>query len=57
MSKILSYVKDEQGAAAAEYALILAIVTTGIVTAVLLLGTNISAAVTNAAGCIKSTGC
>jgi pilus assembly protein Flp/PilA len=44
-----SYVRDESGAAAAEYALILAIVGAGIVTAVSLLGTNISTAITNAA--------
>jgi pilus assembly protein Flp/PilA len=50
MSKfIASYLRDESGAAAAEYALILAIVCTGIAAAVLLLGTNISTAVSTAA--------
>ena len=44
------FIRDESGAAAAEYALILAIVGAGIVTAVSLLGTNISTAITNAAG-------
>ena len=47
---IASYVHDESGAAAAEYALILAIITAGIITAVTLLGTNITAAVNAAAG-------
>lgn len=50
MSKfITSYFRDEAGAAAAEYALILAIVCTGIAAAVLVLGTNISSAVSTAA--------
>jgi pilus assembly protein Flp/PilA len=47
---ITSFVRDESGAAAAEYALILAIVGAGIVAAVSLLGTNISTAINNAAG-------
>ena len=49
---IQSYLRDESGAAAAEYALILAIVAAGIVAAVSLLGTNISTAITNAANLI-----
>jgi len=49
MAKILtSFLKDESGAAAAEYALILAIVTVGIVAAVGVLGTAISTSITNA---------
>ena len=46
---IRQFVKEEDGASAAEYALLLAIITLGIVGAVQLLGTNISTAVTNAA--------
>lgn len=49
---IKSYLSDESGAAAAEYALILAIVGAGIAGAVTLLGTNISTAITNAANII-----
>ena len=49
---IASYMRDESGAAAAEYALILAIVCTGIAAAVLLLGTNISTAISTAAAAI-----
>lgn len=47
---ITSYVLDESGAAAAEYALILAIVAAGIAAAVTGLGTAISTAISNAAG-------
>jgi pilus assembly protein Flp/PilA len=46
---------DESGASAAEYALILAIVGIGIVTAAIALGDAISGAMTDAAACIEST--
>jgi pilus assembly protein Flp/PilA len=50
MRKIISsYMNDESGAAAAEYALILAIVTSGIALAVTGLGEAISTAMGNAA--------
>jgi pilus assembly protein Flp/PilA len=52
MSRIVNYLNDESGAAAAEYALILAIVGAGIVGAVTLLGGNITTAITNAANLI-----
>jgi pilus assembly protein Flp/PilA len=45
---ITSYLSDESGAAAAEYALILAIVAAGIAVAVTALGTSISTAIHNA---------
>jgi pilus assembly protein Flp/PilA len=48
------FVKDENGASAAEYALILAIVTTGIAGATILLGTEINGAITDAANCIST---
>ena len=51
---ISGFMKDEGGASAAEYALILAIVTTGIAGATVVLGQNISEAVTEAASCIES---
>jgi pilus assembly protein Flp/PilA len=60
---ISGFMKDEGGASAAEYALILAIVTTGIAGATVVLGQNISEAVTEAANCIEqadsltTTGC
>ena len=48
------FVKDENGASAAEYALILAIVTTGIAGAAILLGDQINGALLNAAACIST---
>lgn len=42
MSKFVSFLKDESGASAAEYALILAIVGAGIAVAALYLGNQIS---------------
>jgi pilus assembly protein Flp/PilA len=50
---ITSYLTDESGAAAAEYALILAIVAAGIAGAVKFLGSTISTAITNAAGYVS----
>jgi pilus assembly protein Flp/PilA len=52
MSKFLSFWKDESGAAAAEYALILAIVGAGIAAAAVLLGNDIANAIKGAAGAI-----
>ncbi len=47
-----SFIRDESGAAAAEYALILAIVGAGIAGAATTLGHDISTAITGAAGVI-----
>ena len=52
MSKIVSFLRDESGASAAEYALILAIVGTGIAVAAVFLGGSIGNAVNNAGSCI-----
>ena len=46
---------DESGASAAEYALILAIVGSGIAVAAYTLGTSISGAINNAGNCITRT--
>lgn len=54
MSMIKAYLKNEDGASAAEYALILAIVGTAIAAAMLLLGTTIATAVDSAATCISA---
>ena len=55
MTKLLrNFVCDESGAAAAEYALILAIVGAGIATAAFALGGAISGAMTDATTCINS---
>ena len=53
MNSIVSFFQDESGASAAEYALILAIVTTGIAGATIFLGQTISSAVSDAATCIS----
>ena len=49
MNFIRNFVRDESGASAAEYALIIAIVGVGIGAAALALGNNVTAAVGNAA--------
>ncbi len=49
MSKMIEYLRDESGASAAEYALILAIVGAGIAGAMVALGGVINAAINNAA--------
>lgn len=56
---IRNFVRDEAGASAAEYALILAIVGTGIAAAAVTLGTSIGTAMNTAATCIddKGQGC
>lgn len=54
MSKFLNLLRDESGASAAEYALILAIVGTGIAVAALFLGGAIGNAVNGAGACINA---
>ena len=58
MSNFIKMIKDESGASAAEYALILAIVGTGIAIAAVLLGGAIGNAMNSATSCIEgaSTG-
>ena len=53
---IAGMLKDESGASAAEYALILAIVTTGIAGAAVTLGNVISTAIEDSATCISTFG-
>ena len=60
MSKFMSYLKEENGASAAEYALILAIVGAAIAAAAIFLGSTIASAVNSAASCISlhtASGC
>jgi pilus assembly protein Flp/PilA len=58
MSKVLAYLNEQDGASAAEYALILAIVGAAIAGAAIFLGQQIAAAINSAASCIsKGTGC
>ena len=54
MTKLMSYVRDENGASAAEYALILAIVGAAIAAAAIFLGGTISNAVDAAGNCIAT---
>ena len=53
---IKNFLRDESGASAAEYALILAIVGIGIVVAAQALGTSISGAMTRASTTINGAG-
>ena len=55
-NKIWTFVNDQSGASAAEYALILAIVGAGIAAAAILLGGAISDAMNTAATCISTNG-
>jgi pilus assembly protein Flp/PilA len=52
LNAIRRFVQEEEGASAAEYALLLALISLFIVGAVTLLGTNIDTAVRNAANVI-----
>jgi pilus assembly protein Flp/PilA len=53
---VKTFVSDESGASAAEYALILAIVGSGIALAAVALGGAIKVAISDAASCITSPG-
>lgn len=55
MTFLKNFLRDESGASAAEYALILAIVGAGIALAAVTLGTAISGAMTDAAACIDGS--
>ncbi|MBL0769584.1 Flp family type IVb pilin [Sphingopyxis sp. XHP0097] len=55
-SFLKDFIRDDSGASAAEYALILAIVGTGIAAAAFALGGSISGAMTTAKTCIDSAG-
>jgi pilus assembly protein Flp/PilA len=54
MSHIMSYLKDEKGAAAAEYALILAIIGAGVGAAVFALGGAITKSIGVATKCMAT---
>lgn len=56
MKTLIKMLKDESGASAAEYALILAIVGTAIAIAAIFLGGTISNAMSDASECIDSNG-
>ena len=54
---LVRFARAESGASAAEYALLIAILTTGVAVAVVALGDAINTAINQAAGCITTTGC
>ena len=54
MSNFIKMIKDESGASAAEYALILAIVGTGIALAAIFLGNTIKNSMNKASNCINA---
>ena len=56
MKTFINMLRDESGASAAEYALILAIVGTAIAAAAIFLGDTIALAVNEAATCISTDG-
>ena len=56
MTTFIRMLKDESGASAAEYALILAIVGSAIALAALALGSTIANSMNRASNCIKSPG-
>ena len=56
MTSFITMLKDETGASAAEYALILAIVGAAIAFAAIFLGAQIATAVNDAGTCISSNG-
>lgn len=56
MKTFIKMLKDQSGASAAEYALILAIVGAGIAAAAFALGGSISTAMSDAGSCITSGG-
>lgn len=56
MTKLIRYFSEQDGASAAEYALILAIVGAAIAAAAIFLGNTIATAVNSAASCISSNG-
>lgn len=51
---VKSFIMDESGASAAEYALILAVIGTAIVVGALALGQEIGQSMTDASNCIKT---
>ena len=54
MAGVLAYLRGEEASAAAEYAMIIAIVGAAVAASMLFLGTSIAESVNNSASCIKS---
>jgi|OpeIllAssembly_1097287.scaffolds.fasta_scaffold52303_3 pilus assembly protein Flp/PilA len=56
MEKIIRFFKDEEGATAVEYGLMVALIAVVIITAVALLGTNLSTKFANVATAVGTAG-
>jgi len=56
MEKIIRFFKDEEGATAVEYGLMVALIAVVIITAVALLGTNLSTKFNNVATAVGTAG-
>jgi pilus assembly protein Flp/PilA len=54
LNAICRFVKEEEGASAPEYALLVGLITVAMAAAVLLLGTNVTTAINNAANNITT---
>ena len=53
MKTLVSFLKDEEGASMAEYALLLGLITVAIATVMTTFGTKIGTVITNATGVLK----
>ncbi len=53
MNKLVQFIKDEEGASMAEYALLLGLITVAIATVITAFGSKLSTVVTNATGVLK----
>ncbi len=53
MSKVIQFIKDEEGASMAEYALLLGLITVAIATVITTFGTKLRTVVTNATNVLK----
>jgi pilus assembly protein Flp/PilA len=56
MSTLIKMLKDQSGASAAEYALILAVIGSALVIGALALGQSIGSAMNRSSNCIRSAG-
>ena len=53
MNKLVQFIKDEEGASMAEYALLLGLITVAVATVITAFGSKISTAITNATNVIQ----
>ena len=53
MKSLINFIREEEGASMAEYALLLGLITVAIATVITAFGTKISTVITNATGVLK----